>query len=233
MSDNNDNNDTNTGKTIYYWFRSYQIDNTTGINTTIGNLRSLNLDIFRRFLYGDKAYDESIEDTDVATMIGEEAEYEIVTFKQSDNNGTLDPNQNSKCIYALILQKKQPTIATPENFKGMWMCVFCPKKACNGIACGSFGIWKVNLEGLPNTKLSWYATPRKPGDVAHKYCITTTFVDASGTTVGDKVVFGVVQKKLYVSPKSFYLEGRHEDILKKMPNINGMNVTLLQVNLPA
>lgn len=221
-------------KNITYWFKTYQIDNTNAVNITIGSINKLYNTIFKRFLYGDQAY--SITDDDFyKTYIGDDKEFEMVLFKQSNNSGTLDVSQDTKCVYALIVQKKKTDNkyekATSANFVGMWLCVFCPKKVCNSEGCGSFSIWKVNVESMPNTKLSWYVDPQKPGDVTDKYCFTTTFVDTSKTTVGDKVIIGIVGNKVYFSPKSFYLEGRHEDFLKKMPSLNGANIHILKTNL--
>ena len=223
-------------KDITYWFKSYQIDNTNAVNISIVDVELLYNIILKRFLYGDNAYDSNLGDRNFyKNYIGENKEFEMVMFKQSNNSGTLDASQDAKCIYALIVQKKKTGNiykgATSENLKGMWLCVFCPRKVCEKKGCGSFSIWKVNTESIPNAKLSWYINPQSPGDVVDKYCFTTTFVDTSGTTVGDKVIIGIVGKKAYFSPKSFYLEGRHEDFLKKMPSLNGVNVVILQTNV--
>ena len=225
-------------KDITYWFRTYQIDNTNAVNISIVDVKLLYSIIFKRFLYGDHAYDSGSNGEQFYTnYIGTEKEFEMVMFKQSNNSGTLDASQDAKCIYALIVQKTKKdtdvkyTGATSENLKGMWLCVFCPRKVCEKKGCGSFSVWKVNTESVPNTKLSWYINPQSPGDVVDKYCFTTTFVDTSGTTVGDKVIIGIVGKKAYFSPKSFYLEGRHEDFLKKMPSLNGVNIVILQTNV--
>lgn len=221
-----------TREQLIYWFNTYQIDNTLGISTTIGNLRTLNSDILKRFLYGDKAYGSSLaSEFNIDNFVGDNKKYEMITFKQSGNSNTLNPDQDTRCFYSLILEKINPGSATPENYKGMWLCVFCPRKVCNSVACGLFNIWKVNTGGVPESKLSWYTVAKKPGDVVHKYCITTDFVDSSKTTVGDKVIIGIVGNKVYLSPKSFYLEGMHEDILKRMPNINGMKIDIITINL--
>ena len=210
----------------------YQIDNTDAITVTIepngnGNTgETFNDLIMKRFLYGDQA--DSHKTESLSDTVGESKEYEIVTFKQSNNSSTLDTTQDTKCIYSLILQKKQAGTASSDNYKGMWLCIFCPKKACSSTGCGNFSIWKINTISMPNTKLSWFKTG---SGTTPKYSITTTFTDTSGTTVGDKVIIGIVGSKFYLSPKSFYLEGRHEDILKKMPSLNGVNITILSKNI--
>ena len=220
---------------IVYWARTYQVDNTKVPNPpigniTVGNVESYNQDVLWRFLYGDKAPVSDFQKLPIDQIAGQSKLYEIVTFTQSNNTNTLDTSLETKCIYSIIIKKEEEGEASETNFEGMWLCVFCPRRVCEGTGCGIFNIWKVNLDGLPHTKLSWSKEGDPSNGISPKFCITTNFVDSSGTTVGDKVVIGIVSDKVYLSPKSFFLEGRHEDILKKMPNPDGMNITIIGLN---
>lgn len=244
-----------------YWFKGYQIDNSDeNILANDFKLRysDYNAQVLTRLLLGDKSGADETELNANVNMVkkliqGYKASdnaqpqngiYEIITFKQRTNNGTTDPSQDSRCIYSIILKKKNAiplnTSNSSENLDAMWLAVFCPRKGatCNEMGCGPFHIWKVNLEGIPNVRLQWYSdvnyTAANP-----RYCIVSDF---KGN--GEKPLFGVMGKqsssdaKFYLSSLSFYLEGRHEDILKKVPKpvnsknglLDGFNIYYLQFN---
>lgn len=210
-----------------YWFRTYQIDNSESKVLDYDfkvRYENYNAEIVSRLLLGDKSDPQNLED--IKNLIGTDKMYEIVTFKQKTNNGTLNKSDDSRCIYSLIMKKKTAGEYSADQFDALWLAVFCPTKVCSGVACGKFNIWKVNIEGIPNTKLLWDHSN-------DKYCIVTSF---KGN--GDKAVIGVIGKqgsaKFYLSTLSFYLEGRHEDILKRFPSggyTSGINIYYLQTNL--
>lgn len=238
-----------------YWFKGYQIDNSDeNILANDFKLRysDYNAQVLTRLLMGDQAgADQTTLNTNVDAVkkliqgntTASNGLYEIITFKQRTNNGTTDPSQDSRCIYSIILKKKSAVVLdannSNENLGAMWLAIFCPRKGatCNEVGCGPFHIWKVNLEGIPNVKLQWYSdvnyTAANP-----RYCIVSDF------NGGEKPLFGVMGKqgsgdaKFYLSSLSFYLEGRHEDILKKVPKpinsknglLDGFNIYYLQFN---
>lgn len=212
-----------------YWFKTYQVDNSDDKilkNDFKIKLENYNREVISRLLLGDKHDPENLSFTD--NLIGVGKTYEIITFKQRTNNGQTDISKDTRCIYSIILKR-----GSGETFD-MWFVIFCPRAYCpsNGEACGTFNIWKVNFEGVPNIKLMW-----ESGEVLRespkKFCVVTWFNEK-----GEKPVFGTLPKSgnhlLYLSPLSFYLEGRHEDILKKYPAdgyTSGMNIYYLQLNL--
>lgn len=240
-----------------YWFKGYQIDNTDkNILANDFKLRysDYNAQVLTRLLLGDQS---GADETDLNANVNmvkkliqgykasdsatpSDGIYEIITFKQKTNNGSLDSKEDSRCIYSIILKKKNAiplnTSNSNDNLDAMWLAVFCPRTVCNDMGCGPFHIWKVNLEGIPNVRLQWYSdvnyTAANP-----RYCIVSDF---KGN--GEKPLFGVMGKqgskeaKFYLSSLSFYLEGRHEDILKKFPKptdsgrLDGVNVYYLQFN---
>lgn len=243
-----------------YWFKGYQIDNSDeNILANDFKLRysDYNAQVLTRLLMGDQSgTSETTLNTNVdavkkliqgykesSTAQPQNGPYEIITFKQRTNNGTTPADQDSRCIYSIILKKKSAIALTTsnssENLDAMWLAVFCPRKGatCNEVGCGPFHIWKVNLEGIPNVKLQWYSDVNYTANDP-RYCIVSDF------NGGEKPLFGVMGKqssdkaKFYLSPLSFYLEGRHEDILKKIPKpinsknglLDGFNIYYLQFN---
>lgn len=241
-----------------YWFKGYQIDN-TGKNILENDFKlrysDYNAQVLTRLLMGDQSGVDDLE-TNVSAVKkliqgykepgntqAQNGLYEIITFKQRTNNGTTDASQDSRCIYSIILKKKTAVALNANNSSAnlgaMWLAVFCPRTVCSEIGCGPFHIWKVNFEGIPNVRLQWYSdvnyTSANP-----RYCIVS---DIKGS--GEKPLFGVMGQqgssnaKFYLSPLSFYLEGRHEDILKKVPKpmdktiptrSDGFNIYYLQFN---
>lgn len=217
-----------------YWFKTYQIDNSDDKvlrNDFKIKMDKYNSEVISRLLLGDK-YDpsNSTQLQSIENLIGTGTGkiYEIITFKQRTNNGQTDTSKDTRCIYSIILKK-----GTGEKFD-MWFAVFCPSIYCasNGEVCGTFNFWKVNFDGIPNIKLMW-ESGESLRESSKKFSVVTWF-----NKKGEKPIFGALPKsgnnQLYLSPLSFYLEGRHEDILKKYPAegyTNGMNIYYLQLNL--
>ena len=211
-----------------YWFKTYQIDNSDDKilrNDFKIKMEDYNKEVISRFLLGDKHDSNNL--TSIANLIGKDKTYEIITFKQRTYCGQTDISKDTRCIYSIILKK-----GTDDKFD-MWFVVFCPRSYCssNGEACGTFSIWKVNFDGIPNIKLMWESGD-KLSESSKKFCVVTWF-----NKKGEKPVFGALPKsgnnQIYLSPLSFYMEGRHEDILKKYPAegyTNGMNIYYLQLN---
>lgn len=213
-----------------YWFRTYQIDNSDDRVLEYDfkvRLDNYNREIISRLLLGDKhdaEPDNLVSFTD--PLIGKNKPYEILTFKQRTRNGSTPKSDDTRCIYSIIIKKD-----LSESLEKMWFAVFCPTKVCSGVACGRFSIWKVNFEGIPNLKLMWDYSSAK--DYYSRCCMVTWFKGK-----GEKAIFGAIGKqgnnaKFYFSPLSFYLEGRHEDALKKYPlagYTSGMDVYYLQFN---
>lgn len=240
-----------------YWFKGYQIDNTDkNILSNDFKLRysDYNAQVLTRLLLGDKSGADETELNANVNMVKKLIQghkegtttkpgiYEIITFKQKTNNGSLPVDQDSRCIYSIILRKKDAVALdannTSENLDAMWLAVFCPRTVCNEVGCGPFHIWKVNLEGIPNVRLQWYSDVNyTSSNPTPRFCIVSDF---KGN--GEKPIFGVMGKqgsgdaKFYLSSLSFYLEGRHEDILKKFPKpvkdgkLDGVNIYYLQFN---
>ena len=241
-----------------YWFKSYQINNSQDclINDYKLKYQDYNAQVLTRLLLGDQSGDDLSGKVDkIKELIqgyeGGNGPYEIITFKQRTNNGQLNVNEDSRCIYSIILKKKKGednkyVALTKDNangyFDSMWLAIFYPKQGstCNGIACGPFHIWKVNLDGIPNVKLQWTTESSiKLGENGDpRFSIVSDF---NGN--GEKPIFGIIGKqnsaKFYLSNLSFYLEGRHEDVLKKYPKpidsktgmLDGINIYYLQKNL--
>lgn len=251
-----------------YWFKTYQINNSQDCLTNDYKLKyeDYNAQVLTRLLLGDQsgkdANDLNTNVSKIKKLIQGYKEsgsatpsngpYEIITFKQRTNNGQLNVNEDSRCIYSIILKKKKDetenkyAVLTKDNangyFDSMWLAIFYPKQGstCNGIACGPFHIWKVNLDGIPNVKLQWITESdiKSGGNGDPRFCIVSDF---NGN--GEKPIFGIIGKqnsaKFYLSNLSFYLEGRHEDVLKKYPKpidsktgmLDGINIYYLQKNL--
>lgn len=247
-----------------YWFKGYQIDNSDkNILANDFKLRysDYNAQVLTRLLMGDQS---GKDDNELSANVNavkkliqgykepgstqaQNGPYEIITFKQRTNNGTTPADQDSRCIYSIILKKKNAIPLTAsnssENLDAMWLAVFCPRKeaTCSEMGCGPFHIWKVNFEGIPNVRLQWYSDVNYTSlNPTPRYCIVS---DIKGS--GEKPLFGVMgrqssnEAKFYLSPLSFYLEGRHEDILKKVPKpmdktvptrLDGFNIYYLQFN---
>ena len=247
-----------------YWFKGYQIDNSDkNILANDFKLRysDYNAQVLTRLLLGDKSGADETELSDNVNMVKKLIQgykesgstppqpgiYEIITFKQKTNNGSITIDQDSRCIYSIILKKKEAVALDSTNSNAnldtMWLAVFCPRRenTCNEMGCGPFHIWKVNLEGIPNVRLQWYSDVNyTSSNPTPRYCIVSDF---KGN--GEKPLFGVMGKqgsseaKFYLSSLSFYLEGRHEDILKKFPKpmdksssgrLDGVNIYYLQFN---
>ena len=108
-----------------YWFKGYQIDNTDkNILTNDFKLRysDYNAQVLTRLLMGDQSgADDKLEtnvsavkkliqgykDPDNTAATPQDGLYEIITFKQRTNNGTTLADQDSRCIYSIILKKKK------------------------------------------------------------------------------------------------------------------------------
>ena len=245
-----------------YWFKGYQIDNTDkNILANDFKLRysDYNAQVLTRLLMGDQSGAGDLEtnvsavkkliqgykDPDNTAATPQDGLYEIITFKQRTNNGTTTADQDSRCIYSIILKKKKAEKLdannSSANLDAMWLAIFCPRTVCSEIGCGPFHIWKVNFEGIPNVRLQWYSDVNyTSSNPTPKYCIVSDFKGS-----GEKPLFGVMGRqgsndaKFYLSPLSFYLEGRHEDILKKVPKpmdktvptrLDGFNIYYLQFN---
>ena len=245
-----------------YWFKGYQIDNSDkNILANDFKLRysDYNAQVLTRLLMGDQSGVDDLEtnvnavkkliqgykDPDNTAATPQDGLYEIITFKQRTNNGTTTADQDSRCIYSIILKKKKAEKLdvnnSSANLDAMWLAIFCPRTVCSEIGCGPFHIWKVNFEGIPNVRLQWYSDVNyTSSNPTPKYCIVS---DIKGS--GEKPLFGVMgrqgsnEAKFYLSPLSFYLEGRHEDILKKVPKpmdkavptrLDGFNIYYLQFN---
>lgn len=243
-----------------YWFKGYQIDNSEK-NILVNDFKlrysDYNAQVLTRLLLGNQSGLDENELNDNVNMVkkliqgyksSESATpsngiYEIITFKQKTNNGSLNIDQDSRCIYSIILRKKNAisldSTNSSENLDAMWLAIFCPRRGvtCGEIGCGPFHIWKVNLEGIPNVRLQWYTNDGSYSTGNPRFCIVSDF---KGN--GEKPIFGVMGKqntneaKFYLSSLSFYLEGRHEDILKKFPKpikdgrLDGFNIYYLQFN---
>ena len=210
---------------IVYWFKNYQIDNTTPISENSFKITStFNKNVMKSFFYGNS--DLEINDEDLTSKYGQDKIYEIISFIQTDNLGTLNSQSEIKIIFSLIAKKQSAGIfnSTSNSITEMWLGVTYPKVICSNsnISDGEIKFWKINLDTIPMKKVMWCST-----GVANspKYGYLT-----SNGSKGDKILIGIVQKAFYLSPLSFYLEGIHEDILKKMPNLNGMGITNLTLN---
>ena len=74
---------------IVYWFKNYQIDNTTPISDNTFKLTStFNTSVMKSFFYGNSS--SEIEDETIQEEYGSDKLYEIISFTQSNNSGTLD-----------------------------------------------------------------------------------------------------------------------------------------------
>ena len=101
----------------------------------------------------------------------------------------------------------------------MWLGIIYPKVICGqaNISEGEVKFWKLNMDTIPMKKVMWVES-----NVANapKYGYLTW----NGSN-GDKILIGIVQNAFYLSPLSIYLEGRHEDILKRMPSLKGIGIS--------
>lgn len=207
---------------IVYWFKNYQIDNTVTVSdNTIKLTSSFNDQIMSKFLFGNRSTVES----DIRDMYGQEKKYEIASFLQNTNLGTLNSQLEVKCIFTLIIRKQsEAAISTENEITDMWLGILYPKVICgqSNISEGDVKFWKLNMDTIPMKKVMWAKSgvPNAP-----KY----GYLSWNGSN-GDKVLIGIVQNAFYLSPLSFYLEGRHEDILKRMPNLKGIGISNLTVN---
>lgn len=207
---------------IVYWFKNYQIDNTVTVSDNAIKLTSsFNDQIMSKFLFGNRSTAES----DIRNMYGQNKKYEIASFLQNTNLGTLNSQLEVKCIFTLIIRKEsEAEISTENEITDMWLGILYPKVICGqaNISEGEVKFWKINMDTVPMKKVMWAKSgvPNAP-----KY----GYLSWNGSN-GDKVLIGIVQNAFYLSPLSFYLEGRHEDILKRMPSLKGIGISNLTVN---
>ena len=202
---------------VVYWFKDYQIDNTVTVtDNTIKLTQNFNKEIMKKFFFGNS----SENGNDINTMYGQEKKYEIVSFLQNTNLGTLSSQLEVKCIFTLIIRKQNEAIISTENeITDMWLGIIYPKVICGqaNISEGEVKFWKLNMDTIPMKKVMWVES-----NVANapKYGYLTW----NGSN-GDKILIGIVQNAFYLSPLSFYLEGRHEDVLKRMPSLKGIGIS--------
>lgn len=207
---------------IVYWFKNYQIDNTVTVSdNTIKLTTSFNDQIMNKFLFGNRSTTES----NIRDMYGQNKKYEIVTFLQNNNLGTLNSQLEVKCIFTMIIRKQsEAAISTENEITDMWLGILYPKVICGqaNINEGEIKFWKLNMDTIPMKKVMWAKSgvPNAP-----KY----GYLSWNGSN-GDKVLIGIVQNAFYLSPLSIYLEGRHEDVLKRMPSLKGIGISNLTVN---
>ena len=202
---------------VVYWFKDYQIDNTVTVtDNTIKLTQNFNKEIMKKFFFGNS----SENGNDINTMYGQEKKYEIVSFLQNTNLGTLSSQLEVKCIFTLIIRKQnEASISTENEITDMWLGIIYPKVICGqaNISEGEVKFWKLNMDTIPMKKVMWVES-----NVANapKYGYLTW----NGSN-GDKILIGIVQNAFYLSPLSFYLEGRHEDVLKRMPSLKGIGIS--------
>ena len=146
---------------IVYWFKNYQIDNTTPISDNTFKLTStFNTSVMKSFFYGNSS--SEIEDETIQEEYGSDKLYEIISFTQSNNSGTLDSKYEIKSIFSLIAKKERAenfNIST-NTIKEMWLCLTFPKVICSNsnISEGEIKFWKINLETIPMKKVMWCST---------------------------------------------------------------------------
>lgn len=204
---------------IVYWFKDYQIDNTVTVSDNAIKLtQSFNKEIMKKFFFGNGS--TVPEDSVINTMYGDKKQYEIVSFLQNTNLGTLNAQLEVKCIFTLIIRKQSAeSISIDNQITDMWLGILYPKVICGqaNISEGDVKFWKINVDTIPMKKVMWAESGVAN---APKY----GYLSWNGSN-GDKVLIGIVQNAFYLSPLSFYLEGRHEDILKRMPSLKGIGVS--------
>lgn len=201
---------------VVYWFKDYQIDNTVTVtDNAIKLTQSFNKEIMRKFFFGNGP-----EDSDVSAMYGQSTKYEIVSFLQNTNLGTLSAQLEVKCIFTLIIRKQnEGGVSVSNEITDMWLGILYPKVICGqaNISDGEVKFWKINMDTIPMKKVMWAESGVAN---APKY----GYLSWNGNN-GDKILLGIVQNAFYLSPLSFYLEGRHEDILKRMPSLKGIGIS--------
>lgn len=202
---------------VVYWFKDYQIDNTVTVtDNAIKLTQSFNKEIMRKFFFGNGPEDRS----DVGAMYGQNTKYEIVSFLQNTNLGTLSSQLEVKCIFTLIIRKQnEGEVSVDNEITDMWLGILYPKVICGqaNISDGEVKFWKINMDTIPMKKVMWAESGVAN---APKY----GYLSWNGSN-GDKILLGIVQNAFYLSPLSFYLEGRHEDILKRMPSLKGIGIS--------
>lgn len=204
---------------IVYWFKDYQIDNTVTVSDNAIKLTSgFNKEIMKKFMFGNGP---AAPEGNITDLYGQEKKYEIVSFLQNTNLGTLNAQLEVKCIFTLIIRKQQEKAVGVDNneITDMWLGILYPKVICGqaNISEGDVKFWKINMDTIPMKKVMWAESGVAN---APKY----GYLSWNGSN-GDKVLIGIVQNAFYLSPLSFYLEGRHEDILKRMPSLKGIGIS--------
>lgn len=202
---------------VVYWFKDYQIDNTSTVSDNAIKLTTgFNEHIMQKFLFGNGPASEG----NIRDFFGDKKQYEIVSFLQNTNLGTLNAQLEVKCIFTLIIRKQSAgSISIDNQITDMWLGILYPKVICGqaNISEGDVKFWKINVDTIPMKKVMWaesgVANAPKFG-----------YLSWNGSN-GDKVLIGIVQNAFYLSPLSFYLEGRHEDILKRMPSLKGIGIS--------
>lgn len=203
---------------IVYWFKDYQIDNTVTVSDNAIKLTSkFNEQIMQKFMFGNGP---ATVEGNITDLYGQQKKYEIVSFLQNTNLGTLNAQLEVKCIFTLIIRKQnEGEVSVSNEITDMWLGILYPKVICGqaNISEGDVKFWKINMDTIPMKKVMWAESGVAN---APKY----GYLSWNGSN-GDKVLIGIVQNAFYLSPLSFYLEGRHEDILKRMPSLKGIGIS--------